>query len=178
MALQLISCPTTFNPEIPMKNELFLRTQELIESIDPHQNKVVVFAYYKAAIEFLREEFAEYNPAVLYGETTDGHAEVTKFKKDDSCRMIILNWMSGGAGLNLQVASHIVFYECPTSPKDATQAIARCDRTGQQNLVNVYFMRVLGTLSDRNFKKLLEAEEDVNRVVKDRFDLLHEVLKK
>ena len=178
MALQLISCPTVFNPEVPMKNELFLRTQELLDSIDPFQNKVIVFAYYKAAIEFLQQEFAQYNPAVLYGETVNGHAEVTKFKTDDSCRMIILNWLSGGAGLNLQVASHIVFYECPTSPKDAKQAIARSDRTGQQNLVNVYFMRVLGTLSDRNFKKLLTAGEDVNRVVNDRHDLLHEVLKK
>ena len=79
--------------------------------------------------------------------------------------------------MNLQVSSNIIFYECPTSPKDAVQAIARADRTGQQNLVNVYFMRVLGTLSDRNFKKLLSAEEDVNKVVHDKLDLLHEVLR-
>lgn len=177
MGLQLISCPTSFNPDVPMKNELFLRTQDLVESIGPQENKIIVFAYYKAAIEFLREQFAHLNPAVLYGETTNGHQEVTRFKNDDNCRMIILNWMSGGAGLNLQVSSNIIFYECPTSPKDAVQAIARADRTGQQNLVNVYFMRVLGTLSDKNFKKLLSAEEDVNKVVHDKLDLLHEVLR-
>lgn len=177
MALQIISCPTVFNPEVSMKTELFSRTKELVESIDPNQNKIVIFAYYKGAIEFLAEEFKEYNPAVLYGGTSDSTAEVNRFKNDDSCRMIILNWIAGGAGLNLQNASNIIFYECPTSPKDATQAIARCDRTGQKELVNVYFMRVIGTLSDRNFKKLLTAEKSVNEVVKDKLDLLHEVLK-
>ena len=76
------------------------------------------------------------------------------------------------------MASHIIFYECPTSPKDAKQAIARCDRTGQHLLVNVYFMRVLRTLSDRNFKKLLTAEEDVNKIVQDELGLIHEIFNK
>lgn len=172
MSLQVISCPTVFNPDIEMETELFNSTKDLVETIDPAQNKIVVFAYYRGAIEFLKEKFSEYNPAVLYGETTDGTAQVNKFKNDDSCRMIILNWLSGGAGLNLQVASHIIFYELPTTPKDAQQAIARCDRTGQQNIVNVYFMRVMSTLSDRNFKKLLEAEDNVNKVVQDELDLI------
>lgn len=177
MSLQLISCPTEFDDTISMKNELFDKTKELVETIKPAENKIVVFAYYKAAIRFLQEEFKEYNPAVVYGESTDPTGEINRFKHDDNCRMIILNWMSGGAGLNLQVASHIIFYECPTSPKDAKQAIARCDRTGQHNIVNVYFMRVLQTLSDKNFKKLLTAEESNNRVVRDDLDLLHKILK-
>lgn len=178
MSLQIISCPTQFDPDISMENELFDRTKDLVETIDPSKNKIVVFAYYRTAIEFLKEKFSDLEPAVLYGGTTNATEEVNRFKKDDNCRMIILNWMSGGAGLNLQVASHIIFYECPTSPKDATQAVARCDRTGQQNIVNVYFMRVLGTLSDKNFRKLLEAEEDVNKVVQDDLDLLHKQLRK
>ena len=178
MSLQIISCPTQFDSSISMENELFDRTKDLVETIDPSKNKIVVFAYYRTAIEFLKEKFSDLEPAVLYGGTTNATEEVNRFKKDDNCRMIILNWMSGGAGLNLQVASHIIFYECPTSPKDATQAVARCDRTGQQNIVNVYFMRVLGTLSDKNFRKLLEAEEDVNKVVQDDLDLLHKQLRK
>lgn len=177
LSLQLISCPTSFDATIPMKNELFDKAKELVETIRPSENKIIVFAYYRAAIELLAEEFKEYQPAVVYGGTSNATEEVNRFKNDDSCRMIILNWMSGGAGLNLQVASHIIFYECPTSPKDAKQAIARADRTGQHNIVNVYFMRVLETLSDKNFKKLLKAEEDNNDIIKDEMDLLYKVLK-
>lgn len=178
MSLQIISCPTVFDESISMKNELFDATKQVVESINPKQNKIVIFAYYRAAIEFLRDEFAEYNPAVLYGGTTNATEEVNRFKHDPDCQIIILNWLSGGAGLNLQMASHIIFYECPTSPKDAKQAIARCDRTGQHSLVNVYFMRVLRTLSDRNFKKLLTAEEDVNKIVQDELGLIHEIFNK
>lgn len=176
MSLQIISCPTEFDPAISMKNELFEATKELVDTIDPKKNKIVVFAYYRAAIEFLAEEFKEYNPAVVYGGTSNATEEINRFKQDPDCGIIFLNWMSGGAGLNLQVASHILFYECPTSPKDAKQAIARCDRTGQHNIVNVYFMRVMQTLSDKNFRKLLLAEESNNDVVKDELDLLHKLI--
>lgn len=178
MSLQIISCPTEFDATIPMKNELFERTKEVVDTINPVEHKIIVFAYYKAAIRFLAEEFKEYKPAVVYGDSADPTGEINRFKNDPDCRMIIINWVSGGAGLNLQVASHIIFYECPTSPKDAKQAIARADRTGQHNIVNVYFMRVMSTLSDRNFKKLLAAEEDNNQIVGDELDLLHKVLGK
>lgn len=177
MSLQLISCPTAFNPEVPMKNDLFDTFSEVLTTINPKENKVVVFAYYKEAIKFLQRELAEYNPATLYGETMHPSQEINRFKNDDDCRVIIVNWLSGGAGLNLQVASHIVFYECPTSPKDAKQAIARCDRTGQHNIVNAYFLRVKNTLSDRNFKKLMGAEERVNEILRDEFDLLYRDIK-
>lgn len=177
MSLQLISCPTVFNPTISMKNEVYDTFSSVLDTINPKENKVVIFAYYRAAIEFLAEELKEYNPAVLYGGTSNATEEVNRFKRDDSCRVIIMNWLSGGAGLNLQMASHVIFYECPTSPKDAKQAIARCDRTGQHNIVNVYFMRVKGTLSDRNYKKLLAAEENLNEILKDEFDLLYKSIR-
>lgn len=176
MSLKIISCPTSFDPSVPMANELFDALKTTVDMINPANNKIVIFAYYRAAIEFLADEFAHLNPAVVYGGTSDATDQVNRFKQDPDCRVIILNWLSGGAGLNLQVSSHIIFYECPTSPQHATQAIARCDRTGQLNVVNVYFMRVLQTLSDKNFKKLLEAGEDVNRVVQDDLDLLYKTL--
>lgn len=171
MALKLISCPTSFDPTISMKNSLFDSFNTVLKSIGPEDNKVVIFAYYRDAIEFLAEELKDLNPAVVYGGSKS--SEITKFKEDDTCRVIILNWVSGGAGLNLQMASHVIFYECPTSPKDAKQGLARCDRVGQKETVNVYFMRVKDTLSDRNFKKLLGAEEDINKAIKDDKDLLH-----
>ena len=173
ISLQLISSPTSFDEKVPMDNELFNTFKELLGTINPKQNKVVVFAYYKSVIDFLSSELAEYNPATLNGSTANPEEEIRRFKEDDDCRVIIMNWVSGGAGLNLQVSSHIVFYECPTSPKDAKQCIARCDRTGQHNIVNAYFLRVLGTLSDRNYKKLLAAEENINEILKDEFDLIY-----
>ena len=174
LALQLISCPDEFDPNVSMDNDLAKACDTLLDSINPDQHKVIIFAYYKRAIDFLAKRYSHWNPAVLYGGSDRGQVE--KFKTDPSCRIFVINWIAGGAGLNLQCASHSIFYECPTSPKDAKQAIARTDRKGQENIVNVYFLRVMGTLLDRNFKNLLKNEEENNQIVRDRKDLLHELL--
>ena len=180
LALQVISCPDQFDPsgKLKMDNELSSACDTLMESINPANHKVIIFAHYKSTVKFLANRYSEWNPAVMNGSTTKGWEEVEKFKKDPSCRIFIVNWESGGEGLNLQVASHVIFYECPTSPRHAKQAIARVDRNGQQNVVNAYFFRVLTTLYDKNFKNLLKNEESNNAVVKDKHDLLHRYLGK
>lgn len=176
MALQIISCPWQFDASMT-ENELTKATRELVQTLNPEpKRKLIIFAYYREAIEGLALQFADRNVAIVYGGVPDRQAQIDKFQSDDTCDTIIIQWVSGGAGLNLQVASYIIFYECPTSPKAAKQAIARADRKGQINMVNVYFMRVMGTLSDKNFKALLENEESNNRAIKDKHDLLHELL--
>lgn len=179
LALQLISCPDQFDEsgKLGQDNELAKAADALLDSINPANHKVIIFAYYKRTIDFLADRYSQWNPAVVYGESSSGREQVRRFKEDEDCRIAVINWKSGGAGLNLQVASHILFYECPTSPGDAKQAIARADRKGQQNIVNVYFFRVLGTLLDRNFKNLLKNEQENNQVIRDQKDLLHEYLR-
>ncbi len=178
LALQLITCPDQFDESgaVGQDNELTKWLDDTLASIGPAHHKVIVFAYYQRTVDFLAQRYAAWNPAVMNGSTAQGWKEVERFNTDPTSRLFIVNWQSGGAGLNLQIASHIVFYEVPTSPKDAKQAIARCDRSGQTEIVNVYFPRVLGTLLDRNFKRLLENERQNNTVVRDVHDLLHQQL--
>lgn len=177
MALELISCPSKFDPTLTECDELAKATGDLVESINPGpKRKLIIFAFYRGAIEQLAMQFAHRKTAIIYGGISNRQEQLDKFLYDDECDTIIIQWVSGGAGLNLQVAGYIIFYECPTSPKAAKQAIARADRKGQVNIVNVYFMRVLGTLSDRNFKALLANEASNNRAIKDKHDLLHELL--
>lgn len=180
IALQVISCPDQFDEtgSLQMDNELSGACDDLLDTINPANHKVILFAHYKRTVAFLADRYAEWNPAVMNGDTSKGWDEVTRFKEDPECRMFIVNWESGGEGLNLQVASHVIFYECPTSPRHAKQAIARVDRNGQHNVVNAYFFRVIGTLYDKNFKNLLKNERSNNTVVRDQKDLLHEYLGK
>jgi len=177
LALQVISCPGQFDPAMSDNSELAKATYQLVQTLKPEPSrKLIIFAFYRRAIEELAKQYAHYKCAVVYGGTADRAAEIEKFQNDDECEVIIIQWVSGGAGLNLQVAGYIIFYECPTSPKAAKQAIARADRKGQKNMVNVFFMRVLKTLSDKNFKSLLTNEESNNRAIKDKHDLLFELL--
>jgi len=177
LALQIISSPGEFDESLESSNELAKTTGQLVDTINPGpKRKLIIFAFYQKAIEGLAKQFAHRKVAVVYGKTADRQGELDKFLHDDECSVIVIQWISGGAGLNLQVAGYIIFYECPTSPKAAKQAIARADRKGQVNIVNVYFMRVLKTLADKNFKSLLANEESNNRAIKDKHDLLFELL--
>ena len=177
LALQIISSPGEFDETLEPSNELAKATGQLVDSINPGpKRKLIIFAYYQKAIESLAKQFADRKVAVVYGKSPDRQGELDKFLYDDECSVIVIQWISGGAGLNLQVAGYIIFYEIPTSPKAAKQAIARADRKGQVNIVNVYFMRVKGTLADKNFKALLSNEESNNRAIKDKHDLLFELL--
>lgn len=179
LALQLISCPDEFDctGEIGKENELAKWLDQTIDMINPANHKVIIFAYFKSTINFLAKRLEKWNPAVMNGATQSGWKEVERFKTEENCRVFVVNWGSGGAGLNLQISHHSIFYEVPTSPKDAKQAIARTDRQGQKFTPYVYFPRVVGTLLDRNFKNLLKNERSNNKAVGDTLDLLYEQLK-
>jgi SNF2 family DNA or RNA helicase len=175
VALQVLSSPEQYG--FTGRNAVAEACDTLLDSINPSaERKVIIFAYYRTAMEFLAKRYESYRPSVVYGGSASAQEEIDRFKTDPDSTLMIINWISGGAGLNLQVASHTIFYECPTSPKDAKQAIARTDRKGQLKVVNAYFLRAMGTLSDRNFKNLLKNEESNNRAICDKHDLLHELM--
>lgn len=174
-ALRLLSCPEHYSDE-PIDNELRRSIDAIVEGIDPSQHKIIMFSYFKETVAALSQHYAHLNPAVINGASGDKDPQRLKFLNDPSCRMIIVNWLSGGVGLNLQISSHVVFAEAPTVPKDAHQAIARAHRSGQKEVVNVYFFKVPGTLAAKNIKKLLSKEVENNEVVRDKHKLLAELL--
>ena len=175
LALQIITNPDSIL-DVKVDNEVYNTFKIKLDAINPSKHKVIIFAYFKETVEMLKEKLAEYNPATLNGATGNKEAEKHKFLTDDSCRVYIINWRSGGAGLNLQIASYIIFYEQPTVPSDAIQAIARSHRGGQDKAVNVTFFKVLGTIMAKSLRKLLKKDKTVNKVIKDKHKMLHELL--
>lgn len=179
-AHQLITVPEKYDAKGPSgtiakSNEVRKTLDTLLESIDLTQRKVLVFAKYTSTVAALAIHLKNWNPAVLNGATVDGDAEVAKFLNDDTCRVFVLNWTSGGAGLNLQPnCSTLIFYETPTSPKDAEQAIGRVDRTGQTETVCAHFLNVVNTYAGRSLKRLAENGLNNNRVIGDVNPLIYE----
>lgn len=175
VALQIITNPHRYIPT-SVENEVFNTFSAVIESINPDKNKIIVFCFFTETVNFLQEKYKHLNPAVINGQSGSKEAARIKFTRDDTCRISIINWLSGGAGLNFQVSNHIIFYETPTVPSQALQAIARSHRAGQDKPVNVTFFKVLGTIMAKSLKQLLRKDFEVNTVVKDRHEMLHELL--
>ena len=175
IAKQLISSPQQYTDK-KIHNSLLDTMDQTLEGIDTSKSKVIIFAYYKLTVETLAKHYAALNPAVING-SSDTSKGREKFLRDDSCKLAIINWQSGGVGLNLQESCHyLLFAETPTVPKDCWQAIARVDRNGQKNQVIAYFFRVIKTIAGKHIKTLIKKDAVNNQVVRDKRALLGELM--
>lgn len=150
------------------KNKVFEAVQDLVEGVNPDENKVLVFAYYNRTVELLQDRFKQYKPAVVYGKSPNTDREIARFKTDPECRVMVANIESGGVGLNLQdVCAYAVFAEVTAIPGDIAQAMDRIYRMGQRRKVTVYFVIPQGTVAVDNYRTLRERLEQNNEVIGD-----------
>ena len=168
-ALQLITNPAAFQevdtPQAP--DEPLSNLMAIIDSIDLKQTKLIIFCNFKATVRKLEGALSQWNPALIYGDS-NVPKEIEKLLGDDSCRIGILNFQSGGAGFNLQdVAHHIVVYEALGSPGLLQQAIGRCYRGGQEHPVIVWIFRYHKTMSTLLFNKNFGRARDIQQSLSD-----------
>ena len=122
--------------------------------------KLVIFAHHQDIIDQL---VAHYGPAAvaLHGRTKSSEREkiVRQFQEGDA-RIIIGGLKAAGVGLNLFVASTVVFIEIDWNPAVLTQAEDRLCRMGQKKMVHVIHLVLEGTL-DINIVKRIIAKQNV-----------------
>jgi hypothetical protein len=132
--------------------------------------KLVVFANYKMTVRALLEGLKEFGAVGINSEVSSGQKEknLERFVEDPSCRVIVIQFISGGKGLDgLQhVCHHCLFIEPCQQPRDFHQAVARLKRTGQRKRVWVGLAVAQKTLQVRGFDALLANDTLVNQVVR------------
>jgi SNF2 family DNA or RNA helicase len=175
---RLILNPEQFT-DSPFENEVLLTLDTLVETLAG--KKVVVYAWFQASIEKLKERYKHLNPAVLYGKTAGFKRETEKmaFIQDDSCRMIIANPRSGGVGVDgfQAVSSHVIFAEVCPFVGVFQQSIDRLHRTGQKaESVNVYILVPNSTVAVKLRNDLLKKDSQQEQVVQDKRTLLNDLL--
>lgn len=171
MALQLITNPNLYRPEdAPFAREDIAPLETLfglIESMPLKETKLIIFCHFKESVKMLARELAEFNPALVYGGS-DTAKNVDKLLHDESCRIGILNFASGGAGLNLQSVSYmIVVYEAIGSPGMLEQGFGRVQRSGQTHPVRIWIMRYGISLSARLLDKAIERAGGIKYTLRD-----------
>lgn len=183
-ALQMISNPDAYS-EAPIENRVLDTVETLIETLgvgagagaQSMDGKVVVFANYNRTVRALAERLKVYNPAMVYGPGTDNAKQAERFKKDQTCRVLVANPVSGGVGLTLGgVSSVAIFAEPTSSPGAFDQAASRIMLDGQTEPVSVYILKVLHTLSPRQIELMLRKAGEVKEANQDKKSLLDELL--
>ena len=134
---------------------------------DNAYEKVVVFAYHKAALEALREGLAEFNPAYIVGGlgNQERQAEIDRFQTDAKCRVFIGQITACSTAITLTAANQVVFAELDWTDSTNAQASKRCHRIGQTRPVIV-----------RSFSLLNSTDEVVNKVLRRKAQMISEVL--
>jgi len=161
-SLQQIICQWDYFSQDPkLVSQAYRLIEETLEELG--SKKLVVFANYRRTNQALVDRFK--CPGV-WGEVSPLQKQkaLATFIEDDSCRMIALNAVSAGIGVDgLQdVCSEVLYVESPISLSHWTQSMSRIDRQGQKQPVTVRIGTALGTIQEYLLRSLTEKEELVN----------------
>lgn len=133
---------------------------EVIHSTIDGGQKLIVFCFLKEVVAALKREFP--SAVTVTGDDNDRQkqASVDKFQQDESCKLIILNYRSGGTGLTLTAASNVLFVEFPWTFADCCQAEDRAHRNGQKNAVTCTYLLGDGTI-DEYMYNLIQTKKNI-----------------
>lgn len=132
--------------------------------------KIVIFGHHKETLEALKQILDSYlidggwsKSAQLKSEMSSDEREnqITMFRDDPNCRVMIASTLASGEGLNLQFCSDAIMMERQWNPANEEQAETRFTRFGSTaNKVNITYMISVGTI-DEWLTSLVEQKRDL-----------------
>lgn len=137
---------------------------DFIHDVVDGGEKLIMFAYLKEVVLALKEEFPDAVTVTGADNITQKQNAVDRFQNDPECKLIILNYKSGGTGLTLTASSRVGFIEFPWTYSDCEQAEDRAHRNGQKNAVNCYYFLGDKTIDEYMYKVIQTKKDIANEV--------------
>lgn len=137
---------------------------DFIHDVIDGGEKLIMFAYLKEVVQALKAEFPDAVTVTGSDNITQKQNAVDRFQNDPECKLIILNYKSGGTGLTLTAASRVGFIEFPWTYSDCEQAEDRAHRNGQKNAVNCYYFLGDKTIDEYMYKVIQTKKNIANEV--------------
>lgn len=146
---------------------------EFIHDVIDGGEKLIVFAYLKEVVMELKKHFPDAVTVTGEDNAVQKQNAVDRFQNDPECRLIILNYRSGGTGLTLTASSRVAFIEFPWTFSDCEQAEDRAHRNGQKNNVNCYYYLGKDTI-DRYMYNVIQTKKNIANGVTGTDDVVKE----
>lgn len=146
---------------------------EFIHDVIDGGEKLIVFAYLKDVVHELKKLFPD--AVLVTGDENPSQKQISvdRFQNDPNCKLIILNYKSGGTGLTLTASSRVAFIEFPWTFSDCEQAEDRAHRNGQKNNVNCYYYLGKDTI-DRYMYDVIQTKKSIANGVTGTDDVVKE----
>ena len=131
---------------LEVKNEKLNILQELLEGYESDK-KIVIFAEFKYSIRKIYELLAnmKIKSVVLDGDQKD-KTIWRKFQSDKSIRVIVCQYQTASAGIDLFASDTIIYYEPTLRSNTLEQSRDRIHRTGQSNKCSYIHLLTKGTV--------------------------------
>ena len=130
-------------------------------------SKCLIFAQFTRSLDAVEEFLFKPHLAALCYVRLDGtvpqgkrKSVVDSFNNDRNVRVMLLTTRIGGLGLNLTAANTVIFLESDYNPFADLQAMDRCRRIGQTQVVNIYRLVTQDTIEE----KILVVQEKKRKV--------------
>ena len=141
----------------PLKCDKLARLEELIDSIE---GKVVVFCEFQYSIDqisdLLNKKKIKY--VALDGRQKD-KTVWRQFQTDPNIKVILCQYLTANAGIDLFASSHTVYYEPNLSTTVIEQSRDRIHRIGQSQPCSYYWMLTEGTIEEDIYKRLSDKTD-------------------
>ncbi|MBC7476360.1 MAG: DEAD/DEAH box helicase [Candidatus Sericytochromatia bacterium] len=139
---------------ISPKREMLI---ENILDVIANGHKVLIFANYLNAIDYISEDLEKNNieHLIMTGSTRDRKELVEKFQNDSKYKAFVMTLKTGGIGLNLTAADYVFIFDPWWNKAVESQAIDRSHRIGQDKTVFSYKLITKNTIEE----KILQLQE-------------------
>ena len=154
----------------PLRFEKIPILKEILEGFDD-QKKVVIFAEFKYSILAIRSLLREMQikSVVLDGEQKNKQIW-REFQTDPTIRVIICQYKSGNAGIDLYASDTIIYYE-PTLKSDIlAQSRDRIHRHGQKNVCSYIHLLTKGTVEENIYNALTNYQDFTEKLFTEYLD--------
>ncbi len=149
--------------QIAAKGKMHVAIPFIHDVIDGGQ-KLIVFVFHKSVTEEIRKHFPSLVTVTGSDTAEQKQRAIDAFQTDPNCRLIVVNYRSGGCGVTLTAATRQLFIELPWTCADCDQSEARAHRNGQKNAVNCYYLIGKNTV-DEQINEVIEQERLVAKNV-------------
>ena len=150
----------------------FADIRDRVEALAAQGNRALVFSQYRRAgfgVEAVAEALWEFRPLTFTGAQSveERRDVISRFRRDDHHKVLVVSLRAGGVGLNLQEASYVFHLDRWWNPAVERQAEDRSHRYGQTVPVHVFKYSCLNTIEERIDRILEQKQELFDELVDD-----------
>lgn len=160
--LRLCSNPIGILPDYAETPGKVLALDALLEHQAERGEKVVVWSFYRASLDFLAQRFRPYGLVRIDGSVQDvalRREAVRRFQEDDETLVFLGNPAAAGAGLTLHRAATAIYESFSNQAAHFMQSLDRIHRRGQERDVEYLVLLSRDSLEEAEYERILRKVE-------------------